>query len=694
MNLNKNKIFIFLLGITSSLLGQQVKKDSLSEVVITATRTQRQLVSLPIPITLVNKETIKKSGSLRLNEILEEQTGIVTVPDQSGFEGIQIQGLESEYILILIDGVPLLRGRTSGNFDLRQLALGNIKQVEVVKGPSSALYGSEALGGVINIITETPTSKKPDGFLSYRNGTFNEQDINLNIGQHLGKVVYSLYTNRFSSKGYDLTNDDDFATVTPFENYTFGGKFIYKFSNALKNITSVRAFTEFQDIRTLFEGSSLLGNSKSKDYNIHNLTQHHWNDRFDTEYELYFTQLRANETINGDTVEQSLFNTDFNNKLFRPEIRAYYRPSDIITFTFGVGTTLDFLDRSSIRTSQNFNSQYVYAQGDFLISKRLNIILGARQDWHSEYDKRFSPKASLRFNIDKYWALKGSVGTAFKAPAFRQLFLDFTNSSVGYTVLGRNVAANRLRAFEQADDIARLNETFSNLETPLKAETSTAFNMGISHNSKSLKIDINYFYNDVKNLIDTYAIAQKRSNAQNIFSYKNFGNIITHGIEVSASTTPIKNLNISGGYQLLYHFDKKVVNGFENGEDFFAKNSVTRESFRIKREDYYGLINRSKHNINIKLFYDWEKVKTNFSFRTLYRSRYGLFDQNGNGILDNFDQGSAFVKGFAISNITATKKIKDHIEVQIGANNLFDVKNNQQNNLVGRRVYGKLTYYF
>jgi outer membrane receptor for ferrienterochelin and colicins len=142
---------------------------------------------LPLPVTLISKKKILQSGTVRLNEILNEQTGIITIADESGFEGVQIQGIASDYILILIDGVPLV-GRSAGNFDLSRLTVGNIKQIEVVKGPSSSLYGSEALGGVINIITEKPTSEELNGHVSYRIGRFTQQDINLDLQQRYKKL--------------------------------------------------------------------------------------------------------------------------------------------------------------------------------------------------------------------------------------------------------------------------------------------------------------------------------------------------------------------------------------------------------------------------------------------------------------------------------------------------------------------------
>ena len=174
-------------------VSQEVQKDSvktneLSEVkVTTATRTERVLSSLPLPMTIITSEAIIKSGVTRLNEILNEQTGIILIPDESGFEGIQMQGLDAAYTMILIDGVPLV-GRSSGVLDLSRVSVGNIERIEIVKGASSALYGSEAMGGVINVITKKPVKDMFSGSLSYRYATFNTNDANANL----------LWKNRFS----------------------------------------------------------------------------------------------------------------------------------------------------------------------------------------------------------------------------------------------------------------------------------------------------------------------------------------------------------------------------------------------------------------------------------------------------------------------------------------------------------------
>ncbi len=126
---------------------------NLNEVVVTATRSERKLGNVAVPVSIVSAKNIQQAASLRLNDILNEQAGLFLT---SGFgTGVQMQGLNPDYTLILINGEPLI-GRTAGVLDLNRITVGNIQKIEIVKGPSSSLYGSEAMAGVINIITKQP----------------------------------------------------------------------------------------------------------------------------------------------------------------------------------------------------------------------------------------------------------------------------------------------------------------------------------------------------------------------------------------------------------------------------------------------------------------------------------------------------------------------------------------------------------
>ena len=171
--------------------------------------------NIAIPVSVISSNTLYQSGSLRLHDILAEQTGIQVI-DNFG-KGIQVQGLSSEYTLILIDGEPLI-GRTAGVLDLSKITVKNIRKIEIVKGPSSSLYGSEAMGGVINIITDRAGQNKTD--LGLRYGRFNSVDGNLNFSRRLNKTDLAASLNYNQSKGYSLKPNAVQKTVEPFRRST------------------------------------------------------------------------------------------------------------------------------------------------------------------------------------------------------------------------------------------------------------------------------------------------------------------------------------------------------------------------------------------------------------------------------------------------------------------------------------------
>ena len=691
-----NKLIISVLCFLAfaKAVSQEVAKDStkvneLEEVIVSATRTERQLSSLPLPVTLIPKKKILQSGTIRLDEILNEQTGIITVSDESGFEGVQIQGIASDYILILIDGVPLV-GRSAGNFDLSRLTVGNIKQIEVVKGPSSSLYGSEALGGVINIITEKPKSEELQGNVSYRLGSFIQQDINLDLKQGFKKLRYAIFANRFSSEGYDLNPDVEGQTVNPFENYTVNGRVYYDFNDKLSLFTSTRFYDQVQDAGLTFNDVQFEGDSKEREWNAHARLDQKWNDRLSTAYELYYTNYTANERLADPISDDVLSDSDFDQKLLRPEIRGSYVFEKSGTLTAGVGFQYDQLDRTFFDEAVNFNSQYVYAQYDFNPIERLNVIAGARFDNHSEYSNQFSPKLAMRYKLTDAIAVKGSVGYGFKAPDFRQLYFDFTNSAVGYTVLGYNVALDKLRELREQGQILDVVVSEEDLNNPLEAESSVGYNLGLTFKEGKWNSELNFFRNDIKNLIDTRIIARK-TNGQNVFSYVNFDEIYTTGFEINTGYKITDALNVSAGYQLLYAYDKKKQQDVKDGQ-VFARDPATNQTVAVTQSDYFGLVNRSRHNANFKVFYDITSAKANINLRLLYRSKYAQFDTNGNGLIDRYD--TSFIDGYVTTNIAASKTFYEDFTLQVGANNLLDYTDNNIPTLPGIQGYIKLNYQF
>lgn len=691
-------LFILLL-LQSKLYGQEmiakkaldsIPSQQLEEVIISATRTERQLSSLPLPVSLIAKKQIINTGTIRLNEILNEQTGIITTSDESGFEGIQMQGISSDYIMILIDGVPLI-GRSAGNFDLSRLSVGNIKQIEVVKGPSSSLFGSEALGGIINIITESP-NEDFQGNISHRIASFNTQDSNLTMKQRINNLKYNFFVNRLFSEGYDLRPDTPGQTVNPFENYTFQGKAWYEFSDNLSIFASGRYYFQDQDLSLFFDDTTFEGTSDLNEMNAQIRLDHSPSSALKIQYELYYTNYKASELLIDPINTTILSQSSFDQHLFRPEVRGTYSFKPKNDVTLGMGWNNERLNRTFFDQEVQFNAQYAFAQYDFHPLNNLNIIIGARFDNHSEYQSQFSPKVSFKYDLTTNLSIKTSTGYGYKAPDFRQLYFDFTNSAVGYTVLGYNVTVAKLQELVNLDQIADIVVDPNDLTDPLKPENSIGFNFGFTYKDKKFLLETNYFRNEIENLIDTRVIARK-TNGQNVFSYTNFNTVFTTGLEINTQYKLTKHINIQGGYQLLYARDKDVLDRLEKGE-FFARNPETLETLRLQKSDYFGLLNRSRHTINFKLFCDIPDLNANMSLRINYRSKYGLLNntEGGNDILDIYDP---FVQGYAVTNVTLTKTFYDRYTLQTGVNNLFDYTDIQNiPNLAGRQVYGKINIQF
>lgn len=675
MNLNSSGCYVYF-SLLCCALGfsqepPQEQQDSLSpqtldEVVITATRTLRQLSSLPLPVTLISKAQVEQTGVARLDEILGEQTGIVVTPDATigGGAGVQIQGVGADYVLILIDGVPVV-GRSGGNLDLSRLAVGNIEQVEVVKGPSSSLYGSEALGGVINIITKKPTSEQITGQVAHRVATFNNNNTTVSVNQQGKRWGYALFGDYLSTDGFDLAPSQQGQTNAPFYNYTLNGRLFFEASKKLNLFASARYFLREFDVSP--------GISEERDGNLLLRATHDPSLKSNFEYELYYTNYITDEKTIDATDEDLFTENDFNQKLLRPEVRFNYSFSLQNVLTLGSGYTFETLQRSLFADDVSFDAQYIFGQYDFKPLEKLNVIVGARFDNHSEYQSQLSPKLSARLELSPTLALKGSVGTGFKAPDFRQLYLNFTNAQGGnYTVLGKEVEAEGIEQLlnngETTEELLRVDR--SELGEPLKAESSVGYNLGLAYTKGKVSAEINAFRNDFTDFIDTRLLATKTDGA-NVFGYINRESVYTQGLEVDLRYTPWNNLSLSAGYQLLYAFDKDDKEVAADG-DIFVRDPETGLSVRVSESDYFGLENRSRHTLNIKAFYEIPKWQANANLRVNYRSRFGLIDTNGNDLLDSYD--ASFVEGYALVNFALSKTFYKHYQLQAGVNNLFDFK--------------------
>ena len=662
----------------SQSLKDTLLQNELNEVIVTATKTYRQLSNLPLPVKLISKNEIEKSSSSRLSDILSDQSGIFIVPDFGGGNGIQIQGFDSQYTLILIDGYPLI-GRQSGTLDLDRISIGNIDKIEIIKGSSSSLYGTDAIGGVINLIT----SKAIDTIsldISTKFSNYSSKEYGLNFGSISKKVgVLNAFLNHNQSDGYNLNKSDLLKTVMPFKNYTGFLKYNFESEN-WSFFSSIRIFNEEQDFIYNEEDFGIIAITEN---NFNSSFNYGISDNLKFVIDNYYTEYNSDENyLNSTSIEESYFNQS----LFKSEFRSIINIDDKNKLTFGLGYNKEQLDRNNFykkQISQSSLNSFIQYEG--FIFKNTNYIFGARYDNHQEYKSEFSPSFSIRTQINDIINAKLSIGKGFKKPDFRQLYFNFSNSNSGYSVIGFNVANEVISNLRNLGQVANLIISEYELTGNLTPENSLSFNLGLDFKpNNSLLIDINLFRNQINNLIDYRVIATK-INGENIFSYYNLNRVITQGFEINSKIVLSNNFNFNIGYQLLSSRDIDELKDIKEGK-IYARLSNNSSAFKINKDDYFGLYNRSKNNINLKVNYLLND-ELSFYFKSKFRSKYGLIDSNGNNLLDVYDK---FVRSHIVSDLSISKKIRK-FNLSVGADNLFNYTDPENiPNYPGRIIYSKL----
>ena len=680
----KQTISILLASIVSvTTLSQNdtLFSKTLTELVITATRTERKLSNVAVPVQIISKKSIIQSGSVRLNDILSEQTGLyitsggATTSAGGGVfgNGIQLQGLSPDYTLILLDGEPII-GRQGGVIDLSRLSVGNIKKIEIVKGPFSSLYGSEAMGGVVNIITEQAQLNRLDA--SFRYGRFNSTDANLTASVKKQKWGLQLFGNRNSSDGFDLDKTVPGKTVDPFGSYTTQARFNFCPAEKTKISLSARYYDEKQDnyflTQDISNGSTIAitGDGNVRDMNLNPVITQQFNDNLRSAMRFYFSRYEYEQTLQKDADKSSYYYDFFQQDFYRAENQTDINLPAKNFLSVGAGLVAEKLNTTRYAGKRSNEIRYAFIQDEWRASGKFIFIGGLRYDDNTAYQSRLSPKLAGLFKINDKLRINASYGAGFKAPDFRQLFLNFLNTAAGgYVVYGANeITISELEIQKQQGILSDILPKANQLAL-LKPEISKGLNAGLHYDvNEKLGLDLNLFRNDIDNLIQVDIIAF-RSNAAPVYSYFNVKEAYTQGAEINSSYKINNKFQVQGGYQFLMTADKADIKRIKEGS-VFTRDLQTNESYRVSKSDYAGLPNRSKHMANAKLFYENTKKGWSASIRVIYKSRWGTYDKDGNGIINREEE---FAKGSALFNLTAAKAIKA-FRLQAGVDNLFNYK--------------------
>ncbi|NBO57222.1 MAG: TonB-dependent receptor, partial [Actinobacteria bacterium] len=314
-------------------------------------------------------------------------------------------------------------------------------------------------------------------------------------------------------------------------------------------------------------------------------------------------------------------------------------------------------------------------------------IAGVRYDDNQLFAAALTPKFAIKFKPSDKWSVNASVGRGFKAPDFRQLYLNFTNNAAGgYSVFGSQDAIKVINELNRLGQIAELLPDFARLAS-LTPEYSTGINLGAEYRPiASLLFRFNAFRNDISSLIDVRQVAT-RINGSQIFSYLNVKRAFTQGVEPEFQWQLDKRWQLQGGYQFLQTGDKDERDRIRKGTEYVRTEAGTSRVMKLR--EYVGLPNRSKHQSQLKLQYQTANERFVY-LRLIYRSRWTVANSNGNGVYDVQDE---YANGFMQVNLSGGLPLRKNIQLQAGIDNLLNYQDvNNLPNLPGRNIYLTLNW--
>lgn len=443
------------LSVPSLALAQQATTSetthTLNTVVITASGFEQTVKEAPASVSVITSEELEKGNFTSLTDALREVQGVVTT-GIANEQDIYIRGLPGQYTLILVDGKRqnTRDARTNGNSGYEQSfipPISAIERIEVVRGPMSSLYGSDAMGGVINVITKPVADRwsgevKVETVLPKDSGFESSRQVSVYAS---GPIIADTLGLQFWGRKFDRDASSIAAGPSGADDFDLGGRLSW-------------AVDEQNEV--LFEGGrTRLTREDFGDLSQQDNDRKHWSLTHKGKYEGLQTELSYSHELGQRTsYNRTALNTGFAANLRAPEVRNDVLDAKGITnfdwngshnFTFG-GQYL----RSSIQDqnpgaqahlpeNQRYNEKFsldqwaLYVEDEWRLRDDFALTAGLRYNNHDSYGSHITPRLYGVWNATENLTLKGGVSTGFKAPEIRSIAAGYA-----YTTGGANCARN------------------------------------------------------------------------------------------------------------------------------------------------------------------------------------------------------------------------------------------------------------
>ncbi|KHD10153.2 hypothetical protein PN36_24715 [Candidatus Thiomargarita nelsonii] len=609
-------------------------EEVLAPIVVTATRTEQQLEDAPAAMTVITQEDLKNAPVRDIMDAIRESTGINLFGRGVGSRKvIMIRGMESQHSLILVDG-KRINGTDDvvghSDFQYSWLPMEAIERIEIVRGPLSTLYGSEALGGVINIITK-PIGDKWHSSISLFTGLREdsrggeEYKANFYTNGPLGdKFALSLTGELSKQEKTPLKSDEQ---VSEFE-----GKEIK--SGTLKlSFVPVKQQTLELFLSYVDEERPRDARSRGKSPVLHESTYQMERTHISLEHRGQFGEL--------DT-QASLYRSNFNVENFTTQGVTPTSPQELIDEVFdghisfplgeshlltsGIEYRIETLKHGAlINDEENATHKALFAQDEIDLTDKLFLTLGARLDKHEFFGNETSPRAYLVYHLTKSLTLKGGYGHGFKAPTLKQISPEY--QFIGFHSFFGNAA--------------------------LQPESSDNYEISLGYHSKSLTAKTTLFQNNIEDLIDTQCITNCAERLGREFLYVNVEEARTQGVE--------SELKLS----LPYGFD-------------IALNYTYLEAINLTKDQ--RIASRPRHLANFRLAYH------NHGFSATLRTEY-------NGAQIEYDLSNQLdLPAYTLWHFSVRQSLTDSLTLRGGVENISDVYLAEESDFFGYEERGRFFY--
>ena len=421
------------------------------EVVVTASKYEENLSETATSIEVVDQEEIQQKNAQNAADLLRDVAS-VQINDQAGIAGqktVSIRGADSKHVLVLIDGQKM-NNIQNGVVDLSQLPISQIEKIEVLKGPASAIYGANALGGVINIITKSG-SEEAITTVDLELGSYDTQRYNLIHRRQVENLGYNVSISKIKSDGH--RNNSELDQLNLFT------KFNYELNNYSDLIMSLQHIESDKGVPGPSNDATPNAQQDDEDTNI-NLQWKRKSENEDLKVAIYYNE--HNQIYdNPDSMWSPHNEHDTYKKGIELTKTDYYSAH---TLTYGLAVENDRIDSTGAGEHEHLNKS-LFINDDWQVGDEFKVNVGGRYDDHEKFDSNFSPRLGAVYTINPQIKWHTSIGEAYVTPNFNDL----------YWQPGGN--------------------------PDLEPESAIAYETGVRFKNSVLSGEINYFKKDVDNLI-------------------------------------------------------------------------------------------------------------------------------------------------------------------------------------------------